>query len=376
MPTRLRRYHIGVTMSPINSFNNFIIRLQFGFGARVEFYEAMTLLMENGVLLNDALKEMYKVASDEGRKPKKPLAIVLYDCMMGVAEGLPLSKALSVWISPDECSLIAAGEKSGRLIDDDVGPGAFSQAVKVITAKRDILGAIAMATVYPTFLGILATYLLNMVATQLVPKLAKTTNPETWEGPAALLYEIANFVTGYGKPALAAALLVIAAIFVSFPYLRGNVRFYLDKVPPWSIYRMLHGSTFLLNVSVLLQSGIKMQDALELLSESASPWLKERIDAAKYGIGIGGNLGVALHKAGYDFPDKKAVQFLMILSSREGFEKALARFGDRWLADTIKRIQAVAKMALAVGVLLIGVLMLIVVAGAGGIQDAMQAGVR
>lgn len=363
-------------MSPINSFNNFIIRLQFGFGARVEFYEAMTLLMENGVLLNDALKEMYKIASDEGRKPKKSLAIVIYDCMMGVAEGLPLSKAMSTWISSDECSLIAAGEKSGRLIDDEGGPGAFSQAIKVITAKRDILGAIAMATVYPTFLGILATYLLNMVATQLVPKLAKTTNPATWEGPAALLYEIANFVTGYGKLALAAVLLVIAVIFVSFPYLRGNVRFYLDKVPPWSIYRMLHGSTFLLNVSVLLQSGIKLQDALELLSESASPWLKERIDAAKYGIGIGGNLGVALYKAGYDFPDKKAVQFLMILSNREGFEKALARFGDRWLASTIKKIQSVAKVALAVGVLLIGVLMLIVVAGAGGIQDAMQAGVR
>ena len=47
MSARLRHYHIGVTMSPINSFNNFIIRLQFGFGARVEFYEAMTLLMEN-----------------------------------------------------------------------------------------------------------------------------------------------------------------------------------------------------------------------------------------------------------------------------------------------------------------------------------------
>lgn len=363
-------------MSPFEAFNNFVIRMQFSAGVRIEFYEAMTLLMENGVLLNDALKEMYKVASDEGNKPKNPLAIVIHDCMMGVGEGMPLSKALGAWISSDECSLLAAGEKSGRLIDDEDGPGAFSQAIKVITAKRSIQGAIALATVYPTFLGVLAVYLLNMVATQLVPKLAKTTNPETWEGPAALLYEIANFVTGYGKPALAALLLLIVAIFISFPYLRGNIRFYLDKIPPWSVYRMLHGSTFLLNVSVLLQSGIKLQDALELLSESASPWLKERIEAAKYGIGIGGNLGVALHKAGYDFPDKKAVQFLMILSNREGFEKALARFGDRWLSETIKRIQAVAKLGLAVGVLLIGVLMLIVVSGAGGIQDAMQAGVR
>lgn len=363
-------------MSFFDSFDKFVVRLQFGSGARIEFYEAMTLLMENGVLLNDALKEMYRVASDEGRKPKNAQAIVFYDCMMGVAEGRPLSKVLAAWVSPEECSLIAAGEKSGRLVDDKDGPGAFSQAIKVITAKRQIMAAIAMATVYPTVLGILSVVLLNMVSTQLVPKLAKTTNPETWEGAAALLYLIAQFVTGYGKVALASVLMTVALIFGSLPYLRGGIRFYLDKVPPWSVYRMLHGSTFLLNLAVLLQAGIKLQDALALLSETAKPWLRERIDAAKYGIGIGGSLGVALQKAGYDFPDKKAVQYLMILSNREGFENAIGRFGDRWLNESIRRIQSTAKVALACGVLLIGGLMLIVVAGAGGIQDAIQAGVR
>lgn len=363
-------------MRLFEAFDNFVIRLQFGAGARIEFYEAMTLLMENGVLLNDALKEMYKVASDEGRKPKNPRAIVLYDCMMGVAEGRPLSKVLANWVSPEECSLISAGEKSGRLVDDKDGPGAFSQAIKVITAKRDIMGAISMATVYPTVLGALSVVLLNMVSTKLVPKLAKSANPENWEGAAALLYAIAQFVTGYGKPALAALLLVVAAIFGSLPYLRGDIRFYLDKVPPWSVYRMLHGSTFLLNVAVLLQAGIKLQDALGLLSETAKPWLRERIEAAKYGIGIGGSLGVALSKAGYDFPDRKAVQYLMILSNRQGFETAIGRFGDRWLKESIRNIQSTAKVALATGILLIGGLMMIVVAGAGGIQDAIQAGVR
>lgn len=365
-----------MTMSLFESFETFVIRLQFGASARIEFYEAMMLLMENGVLLNDALKEMYKVASDEGRKPKNPRAIILHDCMMGVAEGRPLSKALSAWVSPEECSLLAAGEKSGRLVDDKDGLGAFSQAIKVITAKRQIIGAVALATVYPTVLGVLSVVLLNMVATKLVPKLAKTTNPEHWEGPAALLYGISKFVTGYGKPSLIALLLLLAVIFSTLPYLRGSLRVYLDKIPPWSVYRMLHGSTFMLNLAVLLQSGIQIQAALALLAETAKPWLRERIDAAKYGIGIGGSLGVALHRAGYDFPDKKAVQYLMILSSREGFERAIGRFGDRWLDISIKNIQSLAKVMLAVGVLAIGGLMLIVIAGAGGIEDAMQASAR
>ncbi len=366
-------------MNPLHifeAFDNFVVRLNFGAGARVEFYEALSLLIENNVLLNDALKEMYKIASEDGRKPKNPQAIILYDCMMGVAEGRPLSKVLSAWVGHEECSLIAAGEKSGRLIDDDNGPGAFSQAIKVITAKRHIMGAIALATVYPSVLGALSVVLLNMVGTQLVPKLAKTTNPDSWEGAAALLYGISQFVTGYGKPALIGFLSVLVVIVASMPYLRGSLRYYLDKIPPWSVYRMLHGSTFLLNVAVLLQAGIKLQDALTLLGDNARPWLRERIDAAKYGIGIGGNLGVALYKAGYDFPDKKAVQYLMVLSNRDGFEDAIARFGSRWLDESIRRIQSTAKMGLASGVLLIGGLMLIVIAGTGGIEDAIQAGVR
>ncbi len=145
------------------------------------------------------------------------------------------------------------------------------------------------------------------MAKQLVPKLSKVTDPQSWDGAAKLLYRIAQFITGYGAFALILILLLALFVFTTLPYLRGRVRVLLDQSPPWSIYRTLHGSTFLLNVAVMLQSGVRLEEALLLLAANAKPWLKERIDAALYGIRIGGNLGVALHRAGYGFPDKKAV---------------------------------------------------------------------
>ncbi|MCG2937702.1 hypothetical protein KZ300_28515, partial [Escherichia coli] len=75
-------------------------------GVRIEFYEALSLLLENRVLLNDALKEMYKIASEEGKKPKDPRAIVIHDCMMGVADGQRLSAVLAKWTNYQETSLI------------------------------------------------------------------------------------------------------------------------------------------------------------------------------------------------------------------------------------------------------------------------------
>ncbi len=344
-----------------------VIRLQFYGSIRMELYEALSLLLENRVLLDVALKDMYKIYSENGKKPKRALAAVTYDCYREVADGKPLSKALAKWVPYQEYTLIAAGERSGDL------KTSFDNCGKIITAKQDIVGAILLATVYPSFLMAMVCVMLVMVSTKLVPKLARTSNPETWSGAAAFLYEMSQYVVHYGAITLAGILIFLFLVFASLPYLRGGLRVHLDKLPPWSVYRMLHGSTCLLNVGVMIQANVSLQDSLRMMAAEASPWLRERLNAAFYGLGIGGNLGVALSKAGYDFPDKKAVQFLMILSGKDGFEDALSNFGDRWLKKSIKQIQSAAKMAIAGGIITVGVILMTVISGVSGIQDAIQA---
>lgn len=352
-------------------FEQVVVKLQFGASARIEFYEALSILLEgNQVLLIDALRELYSIASDQNRKPRNPRAIVIHDCMQRLSEGQSLSDALSTWVPYQETSLIAAGEQSGKL------RRAFEDAIRVITAKQQIQAAVLSATVYPILLFGMAGLLLVIVSTKLVPKLEKLTNPATWQGAAAALYELSQFVLHYGIVSTVILAAAIVLVLLSLPRMRGPVRIWLDKIPPWSIYRTLHGSTFLLNVAVMLQSGIRLQDALGLLGEHANPWLKERIDAALYGTGTGGNLGVALDEAGHEFPDKRAIQFLRVLASRDGFEEAIARFGNRWLDQSIKRIQATAKLSFGIGIGLVGALLILILAGTSGIQDAILSGVK
>ncbi len=352
------------------TINYLVLRLQFSASVRVEFYETLSLLLENRVLLNDALKEINKIASADGKHPTCPQALISNACMQGVAEGQPLSLALKKWTNGQEIALLAAGEKSGNLQQ------AFDDLLKLINAKQQIRAAILSVALYPAVLLSLICVLLNNVATQLVPKLVKMTDPHTWQGAAALLYQMAQFVSNYGKLTLTLLFIFLLAIFSTLPYLRSALRILLDRIPPWSIYRMLHGATFLLSLANLLRARIKLQEALLMLAEHANPWLKERIEAALYGARIGANFGEALHRTGYAFPDQKAIQYLMILANQDGFEGALSRFGERWLQQSIQRIQAIAKAALAGGLLVIGVLMLIVIAGANGIQDAVQAGLH
>ena len=99
--------------------------------------------------------------------------------------------------------------------------------------------------------------------------------------------------------------------------------------------------------------------------------MKERINAALYGVNIGANLGQALYKAGYDFPDKRAVQYLRVISGRDGAEESVERFGDRWMNESVKQLKSLAVVLLGSAILLNGVLMLLVIVGANGISDAM-----
>lgn len=339
---------------------------QFKSKDRFEFYEMLILLLENGVQMKTALEDMYGVFSDEGRKPRNIIARVCRDCAIGLSEGRPFADVLFHWVSRDEFSLIQAGEASGKLA------AAFSKARKVVENKQKVTKAVIGMTVYPSFLALSAAVLLNKISTDLVPKLGRGTNPETWDAPARTLKFVADMVTNHGILGIVLLLGLLVAIFGSLPVLRGRLRFYLDKVPPWSVYRMMHGSTFFQNIGVLLSSGVKLPDVLKMMKERSNPWMRERLDDALHGVNIGASLGEALHLAGHHFPDRRAVQMLRIISGKAGSESNLEDFGDRWMEQSVEKLQATAKIITAAALCLNGGIMLLVLIGASGMSDAMM----
>lgn len=366
--------YIGETMkNAINTFfeplNRRLAKMSFTGSVRLDFYRSLILLLDNQVRLNEALAELWNVYSNGGKKETAAVAIVIDECLQRMNDGESFSEAISWWLPVEEAMLLQAGEIAGRLGE------AFNEAEKIMVARKKIVGAIAGALAYPLVLFSMMGFLLHMVATDLVPKLAKVVDPQSWQGAAGLLRDIASFVTQYGVMTIIILVVVVAAIVISLPRLRGPLRVTLDYLPPWSIYRLVHGATFLLNVGALIKSGMRLNSALDKLNEGTNPWLSERITAALVGLSEGRNFGEALTESGYNFPDKKANRFLAVISSYSGIDKAIITFGNRWLEETVIKIQNVSKLMLMLGVSSVGLTMLIVIAGAGGIQDAIQASV-
>jgi type II secretory pathway component PulF len=349
-----------------SSIDEFVTKARFGSRERIDLYQSLALLLDNNVQISDALYELYLVYSDEEKKPGEPLAMVTKECHQAYANGRKLYQALKRWAPHQEVALLEAGEATGALAK------ALRDAIMAIGYKERIKSAVVVATLYPGFLNSIACVLLWIIANKLVPKMAQLSDPSTWEGVGYSLYVIADVTTNYGAYLVAGTIVLLILIFYSLPRWKGDLRVYADRAPIYSTYRMLHGSTFLLNVSVMIRAGIPMHEALVQLAKGAPPWLYQRIAFAAYGTKQGANLGIALHRAGQNFPDKRAVQFLKILATRSGFEEALHNFSREWLETSIRRVEATAKLTLLFSACLMAALMVVVVVGTYDMQMAIE----
>ena len=128
-------------------------------------------------------------------------------------------------------------------------------------------------------------------------------------GGAAQLEGLSNFVNSYGLFVLAS---VLAGPFLLKRFLEssGRVRSLFDAMIGFSLYRQSTGMTFLLGLSAVLEAGAKFEEAIALLKEDASPYVRERLDAVLAYDDL--KPADALTATGYGWPDEETLELLQL----------------------------------------------------------------
>lgn len=359
---------VHLFLSPREAWNHFAAwwtRGLFKAKDKQQFFSALRLTLSVGVQLPAALAGL-RDAFDTGRKWKRHIiAIVAQECLQQISAGKSLGDAMRGWLADDECSLLDAGAEAGDMLS------AFDRVLMVVDAKQRAIKAAVGTAAYPAALLLMSGFILNKVSVELVPKLLRGKTADDLEGEAWLLKIVADYVSGYGAITLACLALLVVAIVLSLPVLRGNVRYYLDKLPPWSFYRMLYGSTFFLNIGVQMQAGIKLSRVLSEAADRANPWLKERLSATLYGVNNGKTLGQALADAGYDFPDRQIIHFLCAITAHKGSEEHIEALGAQWLNDSIERLKRIAALLSIFALMVNAAIILLTFAGISGMEDVL-----
>lgn len=346
------------------AFETWVIKMQFGSESRIKVYTSMGLLLENGIPIKTVMEKILKIYSKNGKDTRSALPNIIRECIQALGDGDQLSSGLMKWIPAEEHALIVAGEKSGQLAES------VRSCISVLEAKRKIRSAMFAPATYMLMLTITLCVLLYIVSVQLVPEMSTSVDPRNWTGSAYVLYLISDFTTSYG---IATAVLLVClgvSIIVSLPRLTGRIRVLFDRGPFYSLYRTIQGSTFLLNVSVMMKSGIPLLEALETLQENSNKWMAERIEGTCFGVRQGSNLGVALDDAGHGFPDRDAILFISVLADYKGFEDSLDTFSKRWLDQSVIRVGRLAELMKNIGFFIVGGFMALIVAGSTEMSDS------
>ncbi|MDI8617262.1 conjugal transfer protein, partial [Salmonella enterica subsp. enterica serovar Lubbock] len=126
----------------------------------------------------------------------------------------------------------------------------------------------------------LAIGLVAIFCITLVPTIKQSVPLEKWNTLQTGVWYFYVAITDYWYLMLAVVATLAVTVYRSLSVWTGNLRFWFDRFPPWSVYRRLQGASFILNVNAMLSAGIPIETAIRgLVESSTSPWLLERLEA-------------------------------------------------------------------------------------------------
>jgi len=325
--------------------------------ARRRLWLKLAKLIGHGVQMLTAIADMRSRRIEVGAKTH-PEAIALGEWSKALNNGRHLSESLAGWVPPDERMLIAAGEQSGNMA------GALKSVARVLEARKEINAAVIKGLAYPFFLLLMSFGVLYLFGFKIVP--AFTTGAlknAHWTGIALAMINVSVFIREWLW--LIAVLFVggLGAFFGTLSVFDGRLRIKLDRYVPYSIYRVIQGSSWLIAMAALVEAGMRIENALNGMAQTSGPWLRARLNACATEMSSGRNLGDALQRTGYEFPDREIIDDLAVYAALGGFDEALSILGKEWLEESVIQIRS--RMAVAFGacILLLGALIAFMVSG-------------
>jgi len=347
--------------------NRWWAKTQFIDTVRLRLYRKIAKMLSNGLPLLKILEELHARASEQGKKSKEPLAIILDDCRRTVQNGRLLSEGLEPWVPKSEQMILMAGEQSGRL------ETALLSVVTVVQAGKKINSVIIGGIAYPITVLCLAAVYIYLFGTQVIPQFTRMIDPTSWHGPARSLYLMSEWVQQWMLVSIAAVVALFVLLILSMPRWRGTLRIFADRYPPYSIYRLKEGSSFLMAFAALQSAGVTVEKALMRLADMAHPWLRERLAGALLGVRSGLNCGEALRNAGYEFPSREVIDDLCVYAEYKGFAEALKLMADEWMEEGVETISLRMKLLNGISIVVLAVVIGWLVTGFFGIQQEIAA---
>lgn len=335
---------------------------------RLEMYRKLMALIRNRFSLMDALERLYSIASKDGRNPDDSMAIATAFWMQSIRNGSTFSESLRGWVPSTEILMLSVGDVAALDL-------ALEHTIRVVEGMNKMRSLVWGAVAYPLFLLMMVALLIWAVAKFMVPPMIDAVPNLQWHGVAKTLVDLSVFVDHHPVLLFSVLPVIVIVCTISFPYWYGDSRASVDNIPPWSIYRIFIGVSWLLALSALVRAGMPVSKAIRALGGmDATPYLRYRLDKTLMYVNNGDNLGEALYHSRLKFPDDGIIGDLRIYAELDTFPEALESLANNWLTDSIRQIETMAGILNGFAILMISAVIAWTVWGTFAMQEQMTSG--
>jgi type II secretory pathway component PulF len=326
-----------------------LTRLQFRLNRRNRYriYRKLESMLKTNEALSRSLDRLYQNVTEMGKRPRKPAAIALREWFLKDRAGISLSKAMEGWVPTGELYLIRAGEESGALAKT------LSYIQTMNERGREMREAVSFAVGYPAFMLVLVGFVLWTFSANLIANMRANAPKNVVEAMGGVV-PFSDFVSAWGVYVILFIVVLSLLIAATLPYWRGPLRVKFDMYPPWSWYRVLQGSGFLMGLSALLGAQVPLKHALEILEEQGNPWMRERLSATRQNVLRGHNLGEALRRTRMNFPSPEVAIDLEVLAESADVGVIIEQVAEEWMRDQVDAMKMQAVMIRNIGMALVG----------------------
>ena len=314
---------------------------------RYRIYRKLEGMLKGNEALSRSLDRLYQNATEMGKYPERPAAIAVRDWFLKDRAGISLARAMEGWVPSGELYLIRAGEESGSLAK------ALSSIQAMSKRSAEMKKAVSYAIGYPVTMLILVSFVVWSFGVNLIANM-RANAPKSVVTAMGGVVPFSDFISAWGLYVVIVVVAVAILVSSTLSIWRGSIRSKMDMYPPWSWYRIMQGSSFLLGLSALLAAQMPLKRSLEILEEQANPWMRERLGLVRQEVLRGRNVGEALRLSETNFPDPAVAIDLEILSERADVGSVIEQITDEWMQDQIDAMNAQAVMIRNAGMAVVG----------------------
>ena len=309
-------------------------KFQFDARIRSEVWRLLGDLTREGLAESDAMDAMIDIY-----RQKKQGAIVYILCRLRYSIGMNTFNAeCNKYVTTSEAIMFSS---RGSAEASRIYQGAFRVIETQRTMTKTIYGTILHAVI--SFGVMLMLY--YIFGTQLYPAFMDFSPLEEWSpfprtvAIIALIY-VDNLVAIFSG--------IIAFIFGLRWLIRnytGPGRILLDKIPPFSLYRITTGVAFLMTIIERGRMGGALNTGmLQGLARQSTGYVRNRIEnITRYADQQAGGIGSAAHLAGQGYPSGELALIMAKYSEQGGdWLDGFSAFMDSWIADIQNRIKSMA----------------------------------